>query len=218
MSREMQPGEVGEPSTPDSGLPPSAITDPATTPPFRQNSNALATPALIGALLFAPAGIILGHISLSQIKKTGEGGKTVAVIALVLGYSLLALGIVTWVVIISIISSVNNSWEDASATATEAEMPEITSSSEVISAKDPSDPIGNTIRSLQIGDCLYRESRDGQITSIRRVDCERWDAYYRVDSVTTESSDCLSENWVRSRARTGNETDAVVCLSKYRAD
>lgn len=45
-------------------------------------------------------GIITGHISLSQIKKTGEQGKVLAIIGLVLGY----IGIV--VVIIVIIANI----------------------------------------------------------------------------------------------------------------
>ena len=50
-------------------------------------TNVLAIVSLIlGILGFNLIAVILGHISLSQIKKTGEQGKPLAIIGLVLGY------------------------------------------------------------------------------------------------------------------------------------
>ena len=42
--------------------------------------------SLVCAFLFAPLGIIFGHISLSQIKQTGEEGRGLAVAGLVISY------------------------------------------------------------------------------------------------------------------------------------
>jgi len=39
-------------------------------------------------------GVILGHISLSQIKRTGEGGKGMALTGLIVGY----IGIAGWII------------------------------------------------------------------------------------------------------------------------
>ncbi|MGV8851098.1 MAG: DUF4190 domain-containing protein [Rhodoglobus sp.] len=53
--------------------------------------NVLSIVSLVTSILFFHiVGIITGHIALSQIKKTGEQGKVLAIIGLVLGY----LGIV----------------------------------------------------------------------------------------------------------------------------
>lgn len=59
-------------------------------PPFQPyqppRTNALAIASLICAFLFAPLGILFGHLSLSQIKKSGEEGRGMAVAGLVIGY------------------------------------------------------------------------------------------------------------------------------------
>lgn len=48
--------------------------------------NTLAIASLVCAFLFAPLGIVFGHLSLSQIRKTGEDGHGLAVAGLVLSY------------------------------------------------------------------------------------------------------------------------------------
>lgn len=69
---------------------------PAVQPTYaaapRTNGLAIAS-FVLGILGFAIIPVILGHISLSQIAKRGEGGKVFAIIGLVLGY----LGILAWV-------------------------------------------------------------------------------------------------------------------------
>jgi peptidyl-prolyl cis-trans isomerase B (cyclophilin B) len=62
--------------------------------PQPQSTNALAIVSLVCAFLFAPLGIIFGHISLSQIKKTGEEGRGLAIAGLVIGYMITVLTIV----------------------------------------------------------------------------------------------------------------------------
>ena len=42
----------------------------------------------------AIGGVITGHIALSQIKRTGENGRGLALAGVIVGYSLIALGIV----------------------------------------------------------------------------------------------------------------------------
>ena len=68
--------------------------------PGPRPTNGLAIASLICAFLFAPLGIIFGHISLSQIKRTGEQGHGLAVAGLVISYlitvgTILALAAVT---------------------------------------------------------------------------------------------------------------------------
>lgn len=61
-----------------------------------EKTNVMAIVALVtGILSMAIVAVICGHISLNQIKKTGEGGRIMAIIGLVLGY----LGILVWVII-----------------------------------------------------------------------------------------------------------------------
>ena len=62
--------------------------------------NTLAVVSLASALtgIGALMAIITGHISLSQIKRSGENGKVLAVVGLVLGY----LNILMWIIFITL--------------------------------------------------------------------------------------------------------------------
>jgi peptidyl-prolyl cis-trans isomerase B (cyclophilin B) len=62
--------------------------------PQPQPTIALAFVSLVCAFLFAPLGIIFGHISLSQIRRTGEEGRGLAVAGLVISYMITVLTIV----------------------------------------------------------------------------------------------------------------------------
>jgi len=63
------------------------------------------------AFLFAPLGIIFGHISLSQIKKTGEEGRGLAVAGLVISYLITVLTILVVVLSVVFIVKVANDLE-----------------------------------------------------------------------------------------------------------
>jgi peptidyl-prolyl cis-trans isomerase B (cyclophilin B) len=69
--------------------------------PQPQPTNTLAIVSLVCAFLFAPLGIIFGHMSMSQIKKTGEEGRGLAIAGLVVGYMITILTIV--VVVLSVL-------------------------------------------------------------------------------------------------------------------
>ena len=81
-------------------------------------SSHLNTMALIGFILSLSAivfgvtaipGVVLGHIGLSQIKKTGEQGKGLGISALAVGYAIIGftvIGIIIFVVLLIIFGSV----------------------------------------------------------------------------------------------------------------
>lgn len=57
--------------------------------------NVLAIVSLVTAVLFLQlVAIITGHIALSQIKKTGEKGRGLAIAGLIVGYAGIAIGII----------------------------------------------------------------------------------------------------------------------------
>jgi peptidyl-prolyl cis-trans isomerase B (cyclophilin B) len=69
--------------------------------PRPRPTNGMAIASLICAFVFAPLGIIFGHISLSQIKRTGEEGHGLAVAGLVISYlitvgTILVMAAVVW--------------------------------------------------------------------------------------------------------------------------
>ncbi|MFV8164761.1 peptidylprolyl isomerase [Mycobacterium sp. 134] len=69
---------------------------PAGYPP-PAHTNGMAVASLVCAVLFAPLGIVFGHISLSQLKRTGEQGRGIAIAGLIIGYVMTALAIVATV-------------------------------------------------------------------------------------------------------------------------
>jgi peptidyl-prolyl cis-trans isomerase B (cyclophilin B) len=79
-------------TTPPYGAYPPPPYDPYGYPRPRP-TNGMAVASLFCAFLFAPLGIIFGHVSLSQIKRTGEDGHGLAVAGLIIGY-LITIGTV----------------------------------------------------------------------------------------------------------------------------
>ncbi|GAA1315977.1 DUF4190 domain-containing protein [Leucobacter albus] len=66
-------------------------------PPVKPPMNVFAIIGFIGVFFFSLVGIILGHIGLSQIKRTGESGRGLALAATIIGY--VRIGIETIVVV-----------------------------------------------------------------------------------------------------------------------
>jgi peptidyl-prolyl cis-trans isomerase B (cyclophilin B) len=103
--------------------------------PQPQQTNALAIVSLVCAFLFAPLGIIFGHISLSQIKKTGEEGRGLAVAGLVISYLITVLTVV--VVVLSVLFVARVARDLGSLNGLAPVHPDITAT--------PSPPAGNTL-------------------------------------------------------------------------
>ncbi len=74
--------------------------------------NAMAIAALVSAFVLAPLGIVFGHIALSQIRRTDEDGKGLAIAGLVVGYvvtGLFVLGLLFWLIVFAwVFSQVDN--------------------------------------------------------------------------------------------------------------
>jgi hypothetical protein len=78
---------------------PYAYAQPAQQPAYGQSypvsqdkgTNTMAILALVLALVFAPAGIVCGHLARRQIKQTGEQGSGLATAGLWIGYILTGL-------------------------------------------------------------------------------------------------------------------------------
>ena len=66
-----------------------------------QSTNTMAIVALVSSLVFAPLGIIFGHIARGQIKRTGEGGAGLALAGLIIGYvfTIISIVVITLVMI-----------------------------------------------------------------------------------------------------------------------
>jgi peptidyl-prolyl cis-trans isomerase B (cyclophilin B) len=100
------PPPYGEyPPPPQGGYQPPPYGYPAGIPgygyPQPKTTNTMAIIALVCAFVFAPLGILFGHISLSQINKTGEEGRGLAIAGLIIGYLVTVLTVL--VIVLSIV-------------------------------------------------------------------------------------------------------------------
>jgi hypothetical protein len=75
-------------------------------------TNSMAITALVCSLVLAPLGIVFGHVALSQIKRTGEEGRGLAISGLLIGYITTALLVVSFLFIL-----VLSAWLGASVEA-----------------------------------------------------------------------------------------------------
>ncbi|MEV8195629.1 DUF4190 domain-containing protein, partial [Rhodococcus pyridinivorans] len=75
----------------------TAQGEPVYGAPMRsQSTNILAILALVFGLLGGVLGVVFGHIALSQINRTGENGRGLAIAGLVLGY----ISVVAWIIVV----------------------------------------------------------------------------------------------------------------------
>ncbi|MGV0715517.1 DUF4190 domain-containing protein [Mycolicibacterium sp. XJ662] len=110
------PHQTPEPSAavhypPPPGQYPEMVMPVAYMPVAKTNGMSIA--ALVCSLVFAPLGIIFGHIALSQIKRTGEDGKGFAIAGLVIGYIFTALLVVYIVVVVIFLGALGSAINDS---------------------------------------------------------------------------------------------------------
>ncbi|KZX19643.1 DUF4190 domain-containing protein [Rathayibacter tanaceti] len=87
---------LGEPS--EAAPPPTAPAAPGSAP-HRPPLAPLAVAALVCGLLgLAPAAIVLGHVGFVQAGRSGQRGRGLAVAGFVLGYLVIVLAVVAWLV------------------------------------------------------------------------------------------------------------------------
>ena len=91
------------------GAPAYGATTPSYGAPATQKTNVLAIVSLVSSFFISLVGIITGHIALSQIKKTGEQGRGLAIAGLIIGYVGLVLTIIFTIVWIAIFTAAVNS-------------------------------------------------------------------------------------------------------------
>ncbi|HET8659064.1 MAG TPA: DUF4190 domain-containing protein [Micromonosporaceae bacterium] len=94
---------------PAPGFPPGAYPQPHLAPGQQsaRGTNVMAILSLVLAFVFAPAGIVLGHIAKRQIRQTGEEGATLANVGLILSYAFTVLGVIACIGFIALASTAN---------------------------------------------------------------------------------------------------------------
>jgi hypothetical protein len=120
-----QPPVPPVPSPDSAATPPPAPPAQPTYPAYGQPpapgyyappTNTLAIIALILGFLVPIGGIICGHIALNQIKRTGEGGRGLALAGLILGYVFTAIivlyiiGVIIFAVWVASVGAVSSTY------------------------------------------------------------------------------------------------------------
>ncbi len=199
-------GPAGPPPPPQFGQqwgmpppPPPGFYPPAMFPPPRQ-TNSMAVAALVCAFILPPLAIVLGHVALSQIRRTNEEGRSLAIAGLVIGYvatGLFLLGIIVWVALVAwLASSVDRGTYNSMFTPT-------------TTTSYPGETSEQAIKNARVGQCIHMEDNgSGNVTVVSRIDCSSSYATHRVTSVTSSTSNC-SYDWVRSADHT-----VVLCLAE----
>ena len=80
---------------------------PGRPPTANTATNGMAIASLVCAFVFFPLGIVFGHIALSQIRRTGEQGRGLAIAGLVLSYVSIVILVVAIGVLVAAVDSVD---------------------------------------------------------------------------------------------------------------
>jgi eukaryotic-like serine/threonine-protein kinase len=141
---------------------------PPPPPPYRPPVNTLATLSLVFAFVFAPAGAILGHLGLVQIRRTGELGRDRALVGIALSYAFITLMVAALVAWATLAASTSHQTA-APTTSTSTAPPLPTLAPEAVATVLPSlDALKNitadqNLRAGQTWDHPDRPNREGAI-------------------------------------------------------
>jgi hypothetical protein len=211
----MYPG--GNPFQPQSADPfgpePEPVFAPPSIPPFGQGAsmgppygdsppadyNTFAVLSPIFAVVVPPAGVVLGHLALPQIRRTGERGRVAAIAGLVVGYLMCAVLIAALVWWLTSDSGANSTTASTSSTASTYKMPSTTlpRPSTVTSVAPPTTipRIKLDLATVPIGTCVeiqLRSDEGNEALDLFKVDCEHKEGVYTVTARVSTNTQCRS--------------------------
>ena len=196
------------------GSSPYGSQTPVRAPAPPGEASTLATLSIVFAFVFAPVGVVLGHVALAQIKRRGERGRDRALIGLTLSYLFILFGIVALVVWL-IIGGGARSAKNATPGGTATIIPPPSVSTTVVTAPPPQRPTV-TVEDLRVGQCVEVQqfepdpTRPGsQDVKIYLVRCEVRDGVFQVNLITSYEDQCT----VRVLANRANTLFA--CISEF---
>jgi hypothetical protein len=200
---------------PSGGTPYGSLT-PTATPAPSGEVNTLATLSIVFAFVFAPVGVVLGHVALAQISRRGERGRDRALIGLTLSYVFILFAVVALIVWLILGGGPKSSPTQATPSRTAAPSPFPTISTTVVTGPPPQRPTV-TVEDLRVGQCVEVQqfqpdpTRPGsQEVKIYLVGCEVRDGVFQVNLITSSEDQCT----VRVLA---NRADTrFACISEFR--
>lgn len=192
----------------------SAPYSPTSAPPAPTGEiNTLATLSVVFAFVFAPAGVVLGHLSLSQLKQRFQLGRHRALLGLTVSYVLTVLAIVAllaWLLLVAGRSGENTTVD----TPVSAPAPSVRST--VITPPTKSRP-KVSVANLQVGDCVEIQKNQPDPSKpntdqvyIYRTNCQVRDGVFQVRQKATDANECPPGEFL-----TNEQENIVACFVKY---
>ena len=179
----------GDPSAPPStapftyGAPPSA------------DYNTFAVLSPIFAVVVPPAGVVLGHLALPQIRRTGERGRNAAIVGLVIGYLMCLVLIAALIWWLSSDSDAGNTTASSSTSTAPYQAP-LRPSTLTSVAPPPTVPrIKLDLATVPIGTCVeiqLRSDEGNDALDLFKVDCAHKEGVYTVTARVSANYECRS--------------------------
>ena len=188
---------------------------PTASPAPSGEVNKLATLSIVFAFVFAPVGVVLGHVALAQISRRGERGRDRALIGLTLSYLFILFAVVALIVWLIIGGGPRSSPTQATPSRTATTAPPSVSTT-VVTAPPPQRPTV-AVEDLRMGDCVEVQQTqpdptkpDYQDVKIYRVRCEVRDGVFQVSLIASSADQCTV------RAQINRKDTIFACIDEFR--
>jgi hypothetical protein len=189
---------------------------PAPAPAPSGEVNTLATLSIVFAFVFAPVGVVLGHVALAQISRRGERGRDRALIGLTLSYLIILFAIVALIVWLILGAGPKSSPTQAPGKGTTMSTPSPSISTTVVTGPPPQRPMV-TVEGLRVGQCVEVQQfapdptmPGSQDVKIYLVRCEVRDGVFQVNQISPTENQCTD------RVLANRANNLFACISEFR--
>lgn len=157
--------------------------------------NTFAVLSPIFAVVVPPAGVVLGHLALPQIRRTGERGRAAAIVGLVIGYLMCVLLIAALIWYLTNESPTTT--ESVAPSPPSIGMPPPTRGSTVTSVAPPRTVprVKLDLAAVPIGACVeiqLRSDEGSDALDLFKVDCRHKEGVYTVTARVAANYQCRS--------------------------
>jgi hypothetical protein len=193
------------PSADPFGTPYGDAPAPPSTAPFRHGApygappsadyNTFAVLSPIFAVVVPPAGVVLGHLALPQIRRTGERGRNAAIVGLVIGYLMCLVLIAALIWWLASDSNRGEGTASSSTSATPYQAPPRPSTVTSVAPPPTVPRIKLDLATVPIGTCVeiqLRSDEGDDALDLFKVDCAHKEGVYTVTARVSANYECRS--------------------------